>query len=207
MAATRVDKLTPEAIVRVAIGLADREGLGALSMRRLGSELGYSGMSLYTHVANKDELLDLVADHVLGEVPDLDPAVPWPTAIAEFFGTLHAVLVRHRRLAAIFTLRPTRGPNTARHSRNVLAALAGAGLAPATAIEAYIALSCYTIGAALYSAARSGSGEPDANWITFGENDLPLDATARRQLADRAGSEQFRSGLEHLVRGYAAELS
>ena len=55
-------------MLRTAIELADRDGLDSLSMRKLGSELGVEAMSLYNHVAHKDDLLDGLADIVIGEV-------------------------------------------------------------------------------------------------------------------------------------------
>ena len=71
----RRDPISKEAIVAAAIGLLDREGLAALSMRRLAEELGAGAASLYWHVGSKDGLLDLVLDEVIGEgkIPDPDP--------------------------------------------------------------------------------------------------------------------------------------
>ena len=71
----RRDPISRDAIVAAAIGLLDREGLAALSMRRLAEELGTGAASLYWHVGSKDGLLDLVLDEVIGEgkVPDPDP--------------------------------------------------------------------------------------------------------------------------------------
>src|SRR5215470_4968794 len=72
----RREPISREAIVAAAIGLLDREGLSALSMRRLGEELGAGAASLYWHVGSKDGLLDLVLDELIGEdeIPDADPA-------------------------------------------------------------------------------------------------------------------------------------
>ena len=71
----RRDPISRDAIVTAAIGLLDREGLSALSMRRLAEELGTGAASLYWHVGSKDGLLDLVMDEIIGEgkVPDPDP--------------------------------------------------------------------------------------------------------------------------------------
>src|SRR5437868_5722680 len=72
----RREPISREAIVAAAITLLDREGLAALSMRRLAEELGAGAASLYWHVGSKDGLLDLVLDQLIGEgqVPDADPA-------------------------------------------------------------------------------------------------------------------------------------
>jgi TetR/AcrR family transcriptional regulator, tetracycline repressor protein len=214
--------LTREAIVDRALRLAGREGLAAVSMRRVGAELGYSGMSLYRHVADKDELLALMVDQVLGTVTPVDPARPWRDAIVAFFVELHEVLLAHPAVARLATEHPAQGRHTREQARRVLRVLRRAGLSDALAVEAFTALSCYTIGAALYAAGRDGTA--DAGWVGFGspetdpgtdtDTDLgtggaePDDELAglAAHLAARTGPRQFRSGLEHLVRGYAAEL-
>src|SRR2546429_1473135 len=72
-AGRRREPISREAIVKAAIDLLDREGLPALSMRRLGDELGAGAASLYWHVGSKDGLLDLVLDEIIGEQPGPDP--------------------------------------------------------------------------------------------------------------------------------------
>jgi AcrR family transcriptional regulator len=206
MATSENPPLSTDAIVEAAMSVAVVDGLDAVSMRRIGSELGYSGMSLYTHVAGKEELLDLLADRVLAEVPELDPELAWEESIGRFFSGLHGVLVQYKELGQIVTRRPTRGPSAARHSRAVLAALDRAGLSQVAAVEAYIALCCYTIGAAQYMGGRPSGAARDASWVLFGEPEFPLDTAGRRQLARRAGKPQFRSGLDHLIRGYSSEI-
>lgn len=191
-----------------AVEIADREGLEALSMRRVGSELGCAAMSLYGYVANKEELLERLADHVLGQLPAVDSDRPWQDAIVDFFASLHDLLLEHPAVAQVVTQRPTSGPNTRHHGEQALAVLRGGGLPDRLAVEAFIALSCYTIGAALYTGARTAARTENPDWVGFGS--LPVDdpavlADLRPHLAARAGREQVRSGLEHLVRGYAAD--
>jgi AcrR family transcriptional regulator len=211
MRATRSPKLSATAIVQAAIAVADREGLAAVSMRRIGADLGYSGMSLYSHVSSKDELLGLMADHVLGEVPEVNDDAPWESAIVEFFVGLHDVLLDHPGVAQAFTMQPTRGPNTQRHGQRALATLTAGGLPGPVAVEAFIALSCYTIGAALYARARTAPiGEADPRWIGFGDTDASTQEDLQpiwEHLASRADHRHFRSGLEHLVHGYSSEVT
>jgi AcrR family transcriptional regulator len=210
MGATRPLKLSASAIVEAAIDVADREGLAALSMRRIGAEIGYSGMSVYGYVSSKDDLLDLMADHVLGEVPEVDRDAPWESAIVEFFVGLHDVLLDHPGVVQAFTVRPTRGPNTQRHGRRAIATLTAGGLPGPVAVDAFIALSCYTIGAALYARGRTAAPEEaDPSWIAFGDtetNGLEDLEPIWEHLARRAGRTQFRGGLEHLIGGYASEV-
>jgi AcrR family transcriptional regulator len=202
--ATRPGNLSADLIVRTALDVADREGLEALSMRRVGAELGCAAMSLYGHVANKEELLERLADHVMGKAPPVDRSRPWDEAIVAFFFALHGVLLEHPAVAQVVTQRPTSGPHTRRHGDAALAVLRSGGLPDQLAVEAFTALSCYTLGAALYAAARATARAEDPAWVGFGS--LPVDEPLRTHLAERAGRGQFRSGLEHLVRGYADEV-
>ena len=95
---TRTTKRRPlrrEAIVAAAIALADEQGVDALTMRNLADRRGYKVMSLYNHVANKDELLALMVDEVVGEVAAPSPELPPPEAVRALAIATRAVLVRH----------------------------------------------------------------------------------------------------------------
>jgi AcrR family transcriptional regulator len=83
------ESLSRERVLRTAIDLADRHGIGALTMRRLAQELGIEAMSLYHYVAGKDDILAGMVDQITSEIPLPDPAGDWKgairrTAIAEF---------------------------------------------------------------------------------------------------------------------------
>lgn len=114
------EPLTRGQIVEAAIRLADRDGLEALSMRRLGGELGAGATSLYWHVRNKDELLDLVLDEVIGAVmgevradlgADAEASTgEWRPALEAIARALRRVLLRHRNVAPLMGERPTFGP-------------------------------------------------------------------------------------------------
>jgi AcrR family transcriptional regulator len=162
-------------------------------------------MSLYNHVASKDELLALMVDHVFGTIPQVDPRLPWDDAVTDFFTDLHDALLLHPAAAQVTTLQPTSGEHTQRHSRAVIEILQTA-LAPGSAVEAFVACSCFTLGSVLYTAARPGEATEDPDWIDLGlqVDDQPA---LLAHLAARAGRAQFRSGLEHHVRGYATEAT
>ena len=92
--------LTRERVLRAAIALADVGGIEALSMRRLGQELGVEAMSLYNHVANKDDVLDGMVDAVVGEINDIVseiemPSGDWVPAARRRILSARAVLLRH----------------------------------------------------------------------------------------------------------------
>ena len=94
MATTRRKPLSRERILDAAIELVDEEGIEALSMRKLGQALGYEAMSLYNHVANKDDLLDGILDLVLAEMEPPEPAGGLPAIRASALSA-HEALKRH----------------------------------------------------------------------------------------------------------------
>src|SRR5918911_147 len=87
--------LSRDRILRTAIDLADESGIEAVTMRRLAQELGFEAMSLYNHVANKDDLLDGILDLVVGEIEVPGPGTGWRTAMRQRALSAHEVLVRH----------------------------------------------------------------------------------------------------------------
>jgi len=93
-----------------AVGLADREGIDAVSMRRLGQELGIEAMSLYTHIRGKEDLLDGMVDMVVAEIP-VDTAGPdWRTTLRRQILAARSVMLRHRWAARIIETRNEPGP-------------------------------------------------------------------------------------------------
>lgn len=121
--------LDVDGIVAAAVGLADAEGLAALSMRRVAAELGVAPMTLYTHVPGKGELTDLMVDAVTGELyPHGTPAGDWRqrvTAVARANWDLH---VRHPWLGEVGTGRPPLGPGVLARYEHELRAVDGLGL-------------------------------------------------------------------------------
>jgi AcrR family transcriptional regulator len=137
----RRDPISRDAIVAAAIDLLDREGLAALSMRRLAEELGTGAASLYWHVGSKDGLLDLVLDQIIGEgqVPDPDPP-RWREQLKDVARTQRAVSLRHPYIVRISIGRIPMGPNALRYTERVLAILRAGGLPPHLAVQGYLLL-------------------------------------------------------------------
>src|SRR5262252_10785844 len=100
MATTRRKPLSRERILAAALELVDEQGIEALSMRRLGQSLGYEAMSLYNHVANKDDLLDGILDLVLAEMEPPDPAGGM-ASIRRSSVSAHEALTRHPWAASL----------------------------------------------------------------------------------------------------------
>jgi AcrR family transcriptional regulator len=103
--------LTREVIVEAALRVLDAEGMDGLSMRRVGEELGAGAASIYWHVRNKDELLQLVFERVVGEaeLPPPDPS-RWQEQLAMLAVQMRAILTRHRDVARISLGRVPSGP-------------------------------------------------------------------------------------------------
>lgn len=121
------EPLHRDRILSTAVAMADQHGVGGLSMRKLAQELGYEVMSLYNHIANKDDLLDGMVDLVAGEITEPSDDLAWKPAVREIAMSAHAALVRHRWAAGLWSSRWP-GRNRWRHMDVLLQLLGGAGL-------------------------------------------------------------------------------
>ena len=148
-AARRRKPLSRDQVLRAAVRLADEGGLESVSMRRLGQALRVEAMSLYKHVANKDDILDGIADLVMGdfEVPSGD--LDWKTAIRRGATSAHQVLLRHPWAGSLIESRLNAGPARLRYLDAVIGVLSAAGFSMPIAIRAIMALDSYTYGFAL----------------------------------------------------------
>jgi AcrR family transcriptional regulator len=130
--------ITRDAIVETALGVLDREGLDALSMRRVAAEMGTGAAALYRHVANKDELLDLLLDRVIGEIEPPPPPDPerWTEQLKDVARAVRAGMLRHRDVVRVSMGRFPAGPNGLRFAEGMLAILRAGGLPDRTAATA-----------------------------------------------------------------------
>ncbi len=142
-------------ILDAALALADESGVEALTMRRLGEELGFEAMSLYRHVANKDDLLDGMLDLVLAEweLPD-DPG-DWTEAIRRSASSVHDALRRHRWSAQLLMTGSHIRPMRLRYMDSLLGRLGDAGFDPETTYHVYHLLDGYIFGFTLWEIAYS----------------------------------------------------
>lgn len=121
--------LSVEAIVRVAIELADAEGLEAVSMRRVAERLGFTTMSLYRYVSSKAVLIDVMQDAALGEVDwRALPAADWRAGLTEWARAGWTLNQRHPWTLVIATRRRLPGPNEVDCLEAGLRTLADTGL-------------------------------------------------------------------------------
>jgi len=136
-------------VLSSAVALADVTGIDSLTMRKLGQELGVEAMSLYNHVANKDDILDGMVDLVFGEIEIPDGATDWKTAMRRRAISAHQALLRHPWATSLMQSRTKPGPATLRHHDRVLGSLRGAGFSVVMAAHAFSVIDGYVYGFAL----------------------------------------------------------
>jgi len=141
--------LSRERVMRAAVALADENGITSMTMRRLGEALGVEAMSLYNHVANKDDVLDGMIDVVFGEIDLLASGTDWKTAMRQRGISARAALTRHRWAIGLMESRTTPGPATLRHHDAVIGTLRNAGFSIELTAHAYSALDSYIYGFAM----------------------------------------------------------
>jgi AcrR family transcriptional regulator len=144
--------LTRERVLATAVALADRGGIGSLSMRKLAQELGVEAMSLYHHVANKDDILDGLVDVVFSEIDLPSGEEGWRAAMRRRAISAREALRRHPWATGLMESRPTPGAANLRHHDAVLGVLRGAGFPLELAAHAYSLLDSYIYGFALQEA-------------------------------------------------------
>jgi AcrR family transcriptional regulator len=138
--------LSRERILDAALRLADRDGIEAVSMRRLGQELRVEAMSLYKHVAGKEDVLDGLADLVMAEVEPPGGAPDWRSAIRRSAISVHAALLRHPWAGVVLESRVHPGPARLRYLDATIGVLRGAGFDLPTVGRAFMALDSHTYG-------------------------------------------------------------
>ena len=120
----------PEEITTAAIAIADREGLDAVSMRRVAAGLGTGAASLYRYVETREDLLDLMTDAISAEYELAPPSSNWLADLIAFGEQARAIFRRHRWLAALAMTRPVIGPNGIGLIEHFLTVLQGIQRAP-----------------------------------------------------------------------------
>jgi AcrR family transcriptional regulator len=199
--------LSREAIVEAAIKVLDGQGLDGLSMRRVAEVLGTGPASLYWHVADKEQLIHLILDRVMGELelPEPDPS-RWEEQIREFARSGRAMFRRHRDLGLASLGRIPMGPNLIRIVEWMLGLLRGAGIPnrPATWFADLIAL----VGAAQSIEDDIASTGDDPVVDSMGDYlaALPADrfpnlAAVTQDMMVGSADDRFEFGLDLLLRG------
>ena len=141
--------LTTERVLRAALDLADESGIESLSMRKLGQELQVEAMSLYNHVANKDEILDGIVDLVFSEIDLPSEPADWKAAMRRRAISARDALLRHPWATSLMQSRTKPGPATLRHHDSVVGSLRESGFTVEMAAHAFSVMDGYIYGFAL----------------------------------------------------------
>ncbi len=153
-------RLTTDRVLQAAVDLADRDGLGALTMRRLGAELGVEAMSLYKHVANKEAILDGVVELIVGQIEIPSQDTPWKQAMRQRAVSARSVLAGHAWAIGLFETRGSMGPATMRYLDAVLGNLRSAGFTIQNSVHAFWLLDAYVYGHVVQETSLAPAGTP-----------------------------------------------
>jgi AcrR family transcriptional regulator len=198
-------------IAQAALALVDRDGLDALSMRRLAAEVGVGTMTLYGYFRTKEDLLDAVVDVAQGGYRPAPPAGGWRESLRMVARDWHRGLARHPSLVQLRLRRPVLSPEAFRGTEVAMTALLDGGFPPAEAARAFRVLFLYVFATAAFNdeevtpertreVARAAASLPDDEFPT-------LTAMMPRELAaSMGGEEQFEYGLDVVLDGLEARL-
>jgi AcrR family transcriptional regulator len=204
MARPRQSLLTLQRIVGAAAALVDAEGLPALSVRRLATELGVQGPSLYHHFDTKAEIVDAVADAVVAQV-DVSAfgTYPWCEALRRWARSYHAVLSAHPNIVPVLAQGPGRRPAALAMADTVYGALIDAGWSPVRATHIGALMRYLVTGSALGSFAL---GFPDDPRL-YADYPHLHQAYLLAEHRERVDEGAFDLGLETLISGLESLLS
>lgn len=143
---TRRAPLTPEKVLKTALRLADRDGIESLSMRKLATALKVEAMSLYNHVASKEQILDGLVELVVEEIELPVATGDWRQAMRARARSVHAALVRHPWATMLFVARINVGPNMLRYVDATIGCLRAGGFSYPLADHAWNAIDAFIYG-------------------------------------------------------------
>ncbi|MGV9778949.1 TetR/AcrR family transcriptional regulator [Streptosporangium sp. NPDC003464] len=210
--------LSRDLIVAAGLRILDAEGLDALSMRRVAQELGTGPASLYAHVENKEELLDLVYDEVMGEIRTPEPEPErWLEQLRELVMETFRVFGSHADIAKVGLSTIPAGPNALRVGEAQLAIMLAGGVPPKVAALMVDRLGLYVC-SDTYEGSRRAGGEDPASFT--GELSGQIEEFCRSLPADRfpnlvaqggnpvdaRGVERFEFGLDLILRGLLSHV-
>lgn len=206
--------LSRERVLRAACEIADAEGIAALSMRRIGRAVGVEAMSLYTHIASKEDLLNGLTEMVAAEVQLPTEWYDWKAAVFAVAMETNAALRRHPWAGQLWATRTQLGPKRAAIMNGLLRGLGMAGMPPRLVHRAFHVLENHIIGYALRASsfplsAAELPGAADRVLTEFRPEAFPELAQHIREhqnpdFTAAQGDSEFRFGLDLILAGLAA---
>jgi AcrR family transcriptional regulator len=201
------EPLTRDRVLRAAVEVVDREGLEALSMRRLGEALGVEAMSLYRYVPSKAALLDGVHEAILAEVVVPERGRDWTVTVRAYARAFRAALVAHPNALAVFALRPAVTPASLEHVEAGLAVFRAAGFSIEAAVASFQVVVSFVIGHTLASHGPTRDDDRSAPvYQTLDPAKFPALLEAAPVLDERDVDAELELGLDVLLVGLASKL-
>jgi AcrR family transcriptional regulator len=207
--------LTRERVLAAAVAVADQVGLESLTMRRLGQHLGVEAMSLYKHVANKDEILDGIVDIVIGEIDLPSAQADWRSAMRQRAVSARQVLASHPWAIGMMESRSTMGPAAMRYIDAVIGSLRAGGFSVEMAAHAFLLLDSYIYGFVVQEMGFSldspeSPGEAaEATLQALPADQFPHLTEMAAEYATQPGynySDEFDFGLDLILNGLQTQL-
>jgi AcrR family transcriptional regulator len=198
--------LSKERVLRAAIAFADEQGIEALSMRKLAKELGVEAMSLYKHVANKDEILAGVLDLVASEI-ELPDGPDWRTALRRNAISTRDVFVRHRWAGRLWMSQQSGGPERLRLANWMLKTLREAGFSGDLIYHAFHILEAHILGFTVMQLSfpykgKELAGMTDMFLARIGDDYPDLVEHVKAHIEPPQGKGGFELGLDLLLDGF-----
>jgi AcrR family transcriptional regulator len=212
---SRRTALTAEAIVTAAIELLDEGGMEGLSMRRVAERVGTGAASLYAHVSGREELLQLVFDRLVGQVPlPMPDPDRWHEQLFEMLDALRRVLTRHRDAAMSGLGIPTT-PNVLAAAEVLASLMRTGGMTDRVVALGMDQLSLLTVATALEDGLIEHSGmtpeeiqryydDAEVFYARLPADRFPAIASIAAAMTGPDGDERFRFGFDAMIAGFEA---
>jgi len=211
MATQTRETLTRARIIDAAVAYADANGIETLSMRKLGATLDVEAMSLYNHVANKNDIHDGMIDYVFASIPLPEPGGEWQDEIRRIGMAGMDAFTRYPWTVTLLMMRGNFGPAALRFTDRVIATLNAAGFSDEDAHHAWQMLASHTMGYAFQQATSPGPTHhdgPDASaQLERVADEFPNVARLAPLLAQCEYGTEFAFGLDIIIDGLAARLN
>jgi AcrR family transcriptional regulator len=215
LAKPRREPLTRERVIRAALRIMDQEGLEAVSMRRIGRELGVEAMSLYNHVQDKEDILDSICEAVLSEfrIPDADG---WTEGARLAAREYRRLLLAHPTVVTLMTerKRPFTTAESLRAYEFALEVFRTAGLSEEDSVKSFHVFGGYILGFVTMELGLVVGGPDDEAHAKAHQEmarmlesaDLPRMREAMPHFMNCDLEEQFEFGLDLLIEGLRARV-
>ncbi len=208
MVAPKRQPLNRDRILVAAMDFVDREGLEALSMRKLGAELGVEAMSLYNHVPSKGALLDGMVEVLLRGLEVPEENTDWEARVRESYRRFRRLAHNHPNVFPLLIVRPPDTMDGAWLVETFLETLQTAGFGAKNALQAYRTLTSFAVGYVM-SEIRGFAMEPGDGRIgarSLGREDFPRLAELSPSLSSIDRDDEFENGLDLILSGLRSSL-